>query len=119
MTEINGFQKGILGFLIVLLLQGIHSLHMEGDVTAPIAVLFFGVASNLVSDLPCPHIIQVGSFVSGLVPPSGVKHTFVTPLLTFGLQFFGDFGELLTVVGADKLQHLGLQFHHGNVVFCR
>ena len=82
MTELHSFQESLLRLLIVLLLKGVHSLDMQGDIMPPEAVLPLCIFSNLIGDLLCTIIILMGGLVSGLITPGSIEQALITQLMT-------------------------------------
>ena len=117
-TELHSFQESFFRFLIVLLLEGVHSLHMHGDVMAPEAVLLLRIFGYLIGDLRSRQVVLMGGLVNRLVTPGGVEQTFITMLMTQILEILGHFGKLFLVICTDQSQHLCLQPHQLNIVLC-
>ena len=118
MTELHRLLKAFLSHLIVLFLEGIHRLHMQGDVITPVTVLVFRIVSNLIGYLVCRPIILMGRLIDGLVSPGLIKQALVAILLTYVFQFLGYFCKIVSLRSTDQSQHFSLQFHDMNIILC-
>ena len=109
MAELHSLQEAFLSLLIVLFLKVDVGFGVKGDISAPEAVLIDGIFLDLVGYLLSFRIVLMRGFVDGLIAPRFVVHTFDAFLLTFVLQGFGDFHELLSVGCTDQSEHFCLQ----------
>ena len=73
MTEINCLYERLLGLLIVLLLEGVDGLGVQGDIVAPKAALGLGIVGYAIGYLLGLDIVLMGGLVSTLMAPSDIE----------------------------------------------
>ena len=109
MTEINCLYERLLGLLIVLLLEGVDGLGVQGDIVAPKAALGLGIVGYAIGYLLGLDIVLMGGLVSTLIAPSDIEQSLVALLLTLALDKLGYLEELVALGSADESQHLSLK----------